>query len=271
MASFIVGGCGQDLSSDLSVESGASESLAYAPEFSEAEMEDGSNLRQAPDGQATERKLIQTGMLGVEVADVDQAIQEIARIATSAGGFVAASDIREGREDARSGSVTIRIPASAFEGVQSSVTGLGRALSRSTQSNDVTREYMDLETRLNVKSETVSRLQALLTRSGSLEDLLAVERELGRATSELESLKGQLQYVESQVSLSTLTIELVEPGAIVARGALRPIADALHDAVGVFAQSIATVIYVIVSLLPWLLLALAGWLGVRWVRRIRAE
>ncbi len=122
-----------------------------------------------------------------------------------------------------------------------------------------------------VKEETVRRLQALMSRSGDLEDLLAVERELGRVTEELESLKGRIRYYDRRIALSELRVDLAQPGAAIAPGAFRPVGAAIRGAVDVFARSLAALVYVVVFLIPWLLLAGLLWpLGRRaWAARKR--
>lgn len=214
-----------------------------------------------------ERMLIRTGNARIEVQDLDDAVREIQEMASGVGGYVAGSALREGGEGARSGSVSLRIPAERFSQVVDELDRLGTVLSRSTQSEDVSREYFDLETRLAVKEEAVQRLQALLARSGDLEDLLAVERELARATAELESMKGQRNYFDRRVAMAELEVSLLEPRATIGPGVLEPISSALRNSVDVLAESVGVLIYVVVFLLPWALIALLSWPLLRRVRR----
>ena len=114
-------------------------------------------------------------------------------IATSANGYVVGSELSDGREGARTASLTVRLPSDSFAGVIERLSEVGRVLSASSAAQDVSREYVDVETRLSVGEETVARLRALASRTGNLEDMLAAERELARALTELEGLKGQLR------------------------------------------------------------------------------
>jgi len=148
---------------------------------------------------------------------------------------------------------------------------LGRVLSLSIASSDVSREYVDVETRLAVQEETVNRLRQLAARGGDLADLLAAERELGRAIGELEALKGQQQYFDQRIAESELRLSLIEPGAVIGSGAFRPVAVAFRSAIEVFAQSVAYLIYLVVFLIPWVLLTLAAWPGVRRLMRLRKQ
>ncbi|MGI9041372.1 MAG: DUF4349 domain-containing protein, partial [Gemmatimonadales bacterium] len=67
----------------------------------------------------------------------------------------------------------------------------------------------------------------LATRTGRLEDVLAVERELARVREEIERLDGRLRYLKSRSSLSTLSITLHEPLPLVA---CHPVASVIAEA-----------------------------------------
>jgi hypothetical protein len=157
----------------------------------------------------------------------------------------------------------LRLPADSFDAFLDELAALGRVVSLSVASSDVSREYVDVETRLAVKEETVNRLRELAERGGALEDLLAAERELGRAIGELEALKGQLRYFDQRIAESELRLSLIEPGAVIGSGAFRPVALAFRRATEVFAQSVAYLIYLVVFLVPWVILAVAAWPFVR--------
>lgn len=71
---------------------------------------------------------------------------------------------------------------------------------------------------------------------------------------------------------SDLLLTLIEPGAVVRSGAFRPVVVAFRDAVGVFAQSIAYLVYIAVFVAPWVVLAALAWpLLKRWRERRKDE
>lgn len=214
-------------------------------------------------------RLMRHGSARVEVQNLDASVIGTQELASAASGFVAGSELSEGREGARTASLILRVPSDSFQTVLERLPELGRVLSVSAVAEDVSREYLDLETRLSVGEETVARLRALASRSGNLEDMLAAERELGRTLTDLESLKGQLRYYDQRASEADLRITLVEPGAVLAPGAFRPVVAALHDAAETLAQSLASVINVAVWLAPWLVLTTMFWMGL--ARRLRGR
>jgi hypothetical protein len=213
-------------------------------------------------------RLIRSGSARMEVRDLDNAVAEARDLAAGVGGYLAGSEVREGREGARQATLVLRIPSDAFEPLIDDLPALGRVISISVSASDISREYMDVETRLAVQEETVGRLRALAARGGSLEDHLAAERELGRAIAELERFKGQIRYFDQRVAESDLRLTLIEPGAVIASGAFRPVVVALRESGELLGRSLALMIYAVVYLLPWaVLLGGGGFLARRWWRR----
>ena len=147
---------------------------------------------------------------------------------------------------------------------------LGRVRGEGIQTQDVTRAYADLETRLKVKRETVGRLREILIRqTGKVTEVLAVEREIARVVEEIEQAEGERRYFDNQVSLSTLTLSLFEPASIVTPGALDPIVSALRQSVGLMSESIGNLIELFASGLPWLVALYLAWRLIRWRQRAR--
>ncbi len=215
-------------------------------------------------------KLIRTGSLEIEVADFAAAADEAARTAASLGGYVSDRQSNDEGAGRRRGQITLRIPAARFDGAIGALRKLGRVRGEGVATQDVTRAYADLETRLRVKRETVTRLREILIRqTGKVSEVLEVEREIARVVEEIERAEGERRYFDNQVSLSTLTLSLYEPAAIVAAGALDPIVSALRQSVGLMSASIGELIELFAAGLPWLVAIYLGWRFIRWRRRAR--
>jgi hypothetical protein len=218
------------------------------------------------------RKLVRTAHLALEVARYADGARALARLAEANGGYVADSQAVSGEENQGRGTVTIRVPADRFAAILEGVHALGRLERESVSTQDVTKAYTDLESRLRMKRETSDRLRALLKdRTASLSDVLQAERELARVTEEIEQMEGERRYYDQQVALSTIAVEMHEPAATVRPGALDPIKEALRDALGVLASSVAVMVYLGVGGLPWVVLAVVIWRVARAIRRRRAK
>lgn len=214
-------------------------------------------------------KLIRTAQVTVEVAKYERAAEEVARVAESLGGYVADSQATRSQQDRQSGTVTIRVPAERFGAAMNALKGLGKVRSENVSTQDVTKEYADLETRLRVKRDTADRLRELLrTRTAGLADVLNAERELARVTEEIERMEGERRFYDQQVAFSTIALSLAEPQALVEPGVFTPVTQALRDSAQVLAQSLAAVVYLVVFLAPWSVVAFVAW---RLVRAVRAR
>lgn len=220
----------------------------------------------------SQQKLIRDGRIEIEVASVEAAIARIGELAGVGKALVAGSEVRQGHDGRKSGTVTLKVPAGGFDGALAGLRELGKVRSESSTTQDVTKAYTDLETRLEVKRRTQERLEALLARqSGSLADLLQVERELERVVTEIERMLGEKRYYDQRIAVSTITVVLFEPGAAIRPNAFDPLRDAMKNALGVLATSLAALVYAVTSALPWVLLLWGLWILVRRARRRRRE
>lgn len=231
---------------------------------------DGNPQAQAVRPESNPLKLIRTGQITIEVPEFDRAAKDLGNMVAALGGYIAETQIHRNPSGTRSGSISLRVPAGSFESVGSKIRALGKVQSESSNVQDVTKAYSDLETRLRVKREALNRIRELLrTNAGNLKEVLEAEKESSRITEEIEQAEGERRFYDHQVSLSTITVELNEPEPI---SLARPsswwaLSESLRDAAAMVAGSLAFLLRLMFILLPW---AAAGWVGraiVRWVRR----
>jgi hypothetical protein len=219
--------------------------------------------------QVVQRKLIRSANLRIEVAHVDSAMRLLDAAMRSHEALVANSQVSQITETRRDATVSINVPANRFDETLADLRRIGIVRNENVSTQDVSREYTDLEIRLGVKEETVARLRSLLgTRTAKLSDVLEVEEELGRAITELEQMKGERRFYDHQVAMSSITLSLFEP-TIGGPQIARPVAAALRASLAVFGSSVAQVIYVVTFLVPWIaFIGLLWWtltrLGIRW-------
>ena len=217
------------------------------------------------------RKLVRRGNLELEVENVELLIRTIDSLALSWSGFVADAQVNQNADGHHRASVTLRVPEAEFAMALAALKELGTVRGHAVTSEDVTKAYFDLETRLAVTRETEARLRELLaSNTGKLSEVLQVERELSRVIGQIESMEGQKRYFDRQVALSTIALTLYEPEAIVRASALDLLRRAFMNAVGMFVTSLAMLIQLMVVALPWLVVVLLGWLGMKRFRTVRA-
>ena len=151
-----------------------------------------------------DRKLVRSGELAISVDSLDATSAEVQSLVKDAGGFV------ERSADTKESSVWLhcRVPAAKLDGIMDAVAHLGEERRRSVSAADVTEQLADLETRLRNNIALRDRLQELLQRASDVEDVLAIEKELNRVQSEIETMQARFDRLESEVELSALSINL---------------------------------------------------------------
>lgn len=152
-----------------------------------------------PDAAADARQVIYSAGLRLVVVSAREAHASIVAIAKEAGGHLQESDTH---------SVTIRVPAGAFEGVMAEISSLGEVVDSNIRASDVTEEMLDLGIRLENARKARERLLEHLAKSDKVADTLAIELELTRVTGEIERLEGRLRFMQSQIALSTIRVDL---------------------------------------------------------------
>ena len=160
------------------------------------------------------------------VSDVAQSAAKIGFIASSAGGFVEkATQTNTGGHTA---TITVRVPAQRLDQVMADVKRLATSVDGETvQVRDVTRDYIDLDARLrNAKAEEAQYLQ-ILKRATTIKDTLDVTEKLSDVRARIEQLQGEMNYLSSQIDMSSLEISLrAEAEAEVAGIRWRPLRQA---------------------------------------------
>ena len=156
--------------------------------------------------------VIRTGELTVAVDDVPVAAERAAQLARDAGGAVASEDRGTERLYATS-ALRLRVPPAAFDATVSSLSGLGEERTRRLGSEDVTDQVVDLDSRLTTQRAGVERVRALLTQAEDLGEVVQVEAELTRRTTELEALQARLNALTERVGLATINVRFIAVAA----------------------------------------------------------
>ena len=157
---------------------------------------------------AEERMIVRSGDMSLVVEGVVVARDEIAHLAVSYGGYVVSSQI-SGEEQEMRGYISIRVPDEKFESALAELRDLAvRVIAESTSSQDVTEEYVDLESRLKNAQATESQYLALLQQAQDVEDILRIYERLSQVRSEIEQIKGRMQYLERTSSMSLISVRL---------------------------------------------------------------
>ena len=274
----------KDLASELSLDSGHVGAQAVAPPAAPARQDLRANAKVAevssplafsptqfssgPQSDPATSMIIRTAHASVEVDSLHRAIAELRSLALRAGGYVANTMMQGGEEQLREATVELKIPSNRFEEVRAGLSALGELKGLNETAQDVGEEYVDIAARVENSRRLEDRLVALLaTRTGKLEEVLSVERELARVREEIERAQGRLRYLRARVSFSTLTVAVFEPRPVITRGGRNVIAEAFAAGWRNFVGFVAAVIAVLGFLVPLGALLGLAWVGANAVRR----
>lgn len=254
-------GCGaekmtdQDVSEFGSISKNTAASLADGDDtFAEVDLESAGTQNRAED-----RKIIENIELSVETKDFDTLLKQIDEQMTSLGGYVENSDIY-GREmdssDRRSANLVIRIPAENSKAFSNYMSENSVVVSRSVNTQDVTLEYVDMESRVTALRSEKEALEKLLKNAEKVEDIISIREQLTDVIYEIESYESQLRTYDNLVSYATVTIwvEEVERTTVVKeQNAWQKIGTNLKNNFSDVWNGIVAVFVFLVSATPYLL------------------
>lgn len=207
--------------------------------------------------------VIRVGQAFIEVDKVDPAILRIRQLAAQVGGYIANSSVSGGRDQIRQATLEVKIPASKYDQAVGDLSTIGKVETVTSTAEDVGEEFVDVTARVNNARRLEERLITLLsTRTGKLDEVLRVERELARVREEIERYEGRLRFLGARVATSTLTITVHEPAPILGnRPGDNPIAAALRRAWKNFVALLAGLIASLGVVIPLALIGFGAWVG----------
>ena len=208
---------------------------------------------------AMPRMIVRTANVKIIVADTAKTVDAITQSVEAGGGYVSGSHIWRDGELLRA-TLTLRVPSEKLTATLAAIRGLSKRVENETiGSEDVSQEYVDLESQLRNLEATEIELRELMTtirkNAQKAEEVLAMHQQIAAIRSQIEQIKGRMRYLGSVSSMSTVSLEIapdfiaqpvIEPGwqpVVIVKNASRAL-------VGV-AQFIATIaIWFLIYILP---------------------
>ncbi len=203
----------------------------------------------------TERKLIYTGNISIQVADLTETEKEISGLVEKFNGYITSSSI-----SGRNLHIVARIPQKKFKEAFEAGSAFGTLLNRSISTQDVTEQFYDMYARLETRKILRERLESYLKAAPKIEDMLAIERELNDVQSEIESMEGQFRLLSNRIDYSTIYYDVSLPPNTTEKGFTYPdvgkkFSQFWADALEFLASFLVGIFYVIVFAVPLVLAA----------------
>jgi hypothetical protein len=211
-----------------------------------------------------ERIVIKNANLSLVVDDPAASMDAISRLADEMGGFVVAArvyqdQIESGAKVTRA-EIAIRVPSEKLNDALARIRDeSGQVpLSESIDSQDVTSDYIDLQSRLRNEQAAEAQLQTFMDQAKTTEEVMSVYNELVQVRQRIETLKGQIQYYEQSAALSSIQTQLVPNEAVqpLTIGGWKPSGDvknAVQALINILKGLAVFVIWLVITILPVLL------------------
>ncbi|MEH7445111.1 DUF4349 domain-containing protein [Bacillus sp. JJ1122] len=187
--------------------------------FSEGEKDSAVENNESDDGKAKtnaadaamERMVIYNAELNLRVKNFEKTRNALEQKAKIYNGYIVNSSSSRYDGEQQSGTMTFRIPQEHFQAFLTDAEGLSvQVYNRQVSGEDVTEEYVDIESRLKSKRAVEARLLEFMKQAQKTDDLLKISSDLANVQEEIEQVLGRKKFLENQSALSTVTISLEE-------------------------------------------------------------
>lgn len=158
-----------------------------------------------------DRKIIYTASLSIESKEYDKTITLIEESILKHGGYIASNySYGNPEEGARGASYSVRIPVENYKAFMEDASGAGNLVNKRETAEDITTKFVDTEARLEVKKAEKARLEELMKRAETMEDILTLDARISEIQGDIEGYTAQLKSMQNRVSFCTIDIDVDE-------------------------------------------------------------
>ena len=189
----------------------AMEEPAAAPAFDSAVVGDAYNSGAV---QTQDRLVIENADLAIVVKDPKSRMAEITALANEMGGYVVSSNLYQSFTsfgmEVPEASIVIRVPADKLDEALTRIKEDAVDIQSENRSGqDITNLYIDLQAQLKAKQAAEAQLLEIMEQATRAEDVLAIYLQVQQVQTEIEQLKGQIQYYDEAVATSSISVRLI--------------------------------------------------------------
>jgi hypothetical protein len=212
------------------------------------------------------RVMVYTSQLTVYIKSLTETEKRLPALLATYEAYISNSETGRYNELERRAEWTIRVPVGKYAALLKELGGLGGLVSSSSKVDDMTAEYVDIEARLKNKRDVESRLQSILAqKAAKLSDILEVEKELGRVREDIDATLSRLNYLKSQASMSTITLEAYESSKYFSNlndaSFLEKVQYQFLDSITALKNFCLRSFYFFIYIIPWISIGVLGfWL-----------
>lgn len=237
-----------------------------------------SQIPRTSSNRSNNRLIIKNAELHLTVEDTDTAIDRAQGIVVDFGGYIV-SNRTWLSSDYKYATLNIGVPSENFEDMLRRLKGISLSVTNETISGqDVSDQYVDLQSRLRNLEATADRIRELLQAATDVDKALEISDRLSEVESEIEQIKGRMNYLQERAAFSTITLEIapdIPPFEPASRPRWNPgetFQEALEAAIELSQGLIDALIWLVVVGIPCLIpIGILFWIGRLLYRRFRAN
>ncbi|AOZ94060.1 DUF4349 domain-containing protein [Paenibacillus crassostreae] len=209
--------------------------------------------------EALNKKLIYTANLVMRVKEYATAQSQVRDLVSLSGGYIVEFTENQSTHEV-GGTFILKVPANGFSTLLGEIEQIKHeSLQQSIKGQDVSEEYVDLESRLKVKELMETQYTEFMKKATKTTELVTFANELGQIQEDIELIKGRMRYINNNVSYSTVEIRLYQQEGIVDKALVpeekAPLFERANDA-------LKGTINVLTLLFQWIVVILFGALPV---------
>lgn len=155
-------------------------------------------------------KMVYTANMDLQTLSFDKADSDISALVEEMGGYFEQRSISNRSSGYRYAEYTVRVPAEKFNDFCSQMGTLCHLVYKNESADNITESYYDTQSRLVTAQTKLERLQELLRRAESMEDIITIESAISETEWTIENLTGTLRTYDSLVGYSTIYMTLHE-------------------------------------------------------------
>lgn len=220
----------------------------------------------APEG--TDRKITKTTSLSSEVerGTFKEAESKLKSIVTASDALLLNENVQkydQGRNSYYSGSYTIKVEEGKYDAVLSQLKEIGEVISLNENTDDITQQFVDLDSELAAEKERLARYQQMLAEATTVEDKIQLSDRIFDQERTIEYLEEQLKNVGTRVEYATIYVSLTEKQSEYVDAVLVKFSELVTG----FVASVNSLLTLLVGLLPYAVVAVLAWLGWKKLKR----
>ena len=163
--------------------------------------------------QKSGRMLIKTVFMNVESEDVDLMTKKVEKRVDELGGYIESMNVdntKYSNSERKTANITARVPVEKLDMFCDEVEGQSNVLSKSSNAEDVTLKYVDMQSRMDSLQTEYDRISELLKQADELENIIELEKRLTDIRYEMQSYGSQLKVMKNQATYSTINLSITQ-------------------------------------------------------------